>query len=137
MLITPVVNAVKDLGYFKDVTYAREVGAMEELVAGASLPCVYILQPQERGDKISVDNRAKQSIHSLFHFLIVTEPDQPDNGIESVTEAKEQLRSALIGFQISSVYNPMEMISSEMKYQVDSATVTLEQYSTSKVYKKT
>lgn len=118
MLIKPIVEQLKKAPqFFLEVRVSKDIPALDDLKNSKTvLPICYLLPVKDAGNKISANNRPKQSIVSTYSFCLITEAgdlhtlDEPP-----MTQAKEKLIEALLGFAISPSYHPMEFTLSQIK----------------------
>ena len=117
MLIKPIVTQLLSQNYFKETKASTNIPSLDNLTNNdVILPICYFLPVQESGKPISADNRPKQQIMSTYSFCIVAEAGDFNSLNElPITEAKEKLIEALMGFSISPVYGPMEFLSGQVK----------------------
>ena len=114
MLIKPIVEQLIDQSYFTEVRASKAIPSLDDLKSPTSaviLPICYLLPVKDGGAGISADNRPKQAITSTYSFCIIAKAgdfhtlDEPP-----MTEAKEKLIEALMGFSISPLYESMSFV---------------------------
>lgn len=112
MLIKPIVQQLKKQKFFCEVRASKDIPSIDDLSKSAiSLPICYLLPVKDGGAQISSDNRPRQSINSTYSFCIIAEAGDFDTLDEPpMTQAKEKLIEALLGFSLSEQYRPMSFV---------------------------
>jgi len=117
MLIKPIVEQLKNQAFFTEIRASKDIPPIDNLKNSKTvLPICYLLPVKDSGGRLSADNRPRQSITSTYSFCIITNAgdfntlDEPP-----MTQAKQKLIEALLGFSISASYQPMEFISGQIQ----------------------
>ena len=117
MQIKPIVNQLKSQGYFFEIRASKDIPSIDDLKNNPiTLPICYLLPVKDGGGQISSNNRPRQSITSTYSFCLIAEAGDFDTLDEPpMTQAKEKLLAALLGFSITADYQPMSFVSGQIQ----------------------
>lgn len=138
MLIKPLVDTLKAQDYFKEIKFSKDIPTLDDFKKGEiALPVCYLLPVKDTGQGISTDARPKQAIGFQYSFCIITAAGDEDCEQEPpMTEAKEKMLEALLGFSITPQYTNMAFSMGQILDKNSKIEIWTLGYETERTYRK-
>ncbi len=138
MLIKPIVDQIKEQGFFREVKVSKDIPTLDDIKKGdVPLPICYLLPVKDTGRGISSDVRPRQGIEFLYSMCIISESGDDDCLSEPpMSLTKEALLEALLGFVINEHYSNLEFVEAQIKDKDSKVEIWTAGFQTQKVYKK-